>query len=189
MGYIYVIKNTENNKIYVGQTTRSIEIRWREHRNDKNRLLSQDIKKFGHDKFIFVEQIEMDNNILDEEENKYINKYDSLYPNGYNIEPGSITYLKLEHTSKGGKSETGHDKQSQKVKEKYKLNPKLKDLPDIPRGISYCKRLKNKNKYEYEGFKVRKVGIKNKEFVSTVNQNKLAYNLERAIEYLKCQMS
>ena len=33
MGYIYVIKNIINCKIYVGQTKRYINIRWREHKN------------------------------------------------------------------------------------------------------------------------------------------------------------
>jgi len=31
MGYIYIIKNDINDKIYIGQTSRSIEVRWKEH--------------------------------------------------------------------------------------------------------------------------------------------------------------
>jgi len=31
MGYIYKIINNVNNKIYIGQTSRSIESRWKEH--------------------------------------------------------------------------------------------------------------------------------------------------------------
>ncbi len=79
-------------------------------------------------------------------------------------------------------SEIGHDKQSLKVKERYKDNIVLKDLGEIPRGISYWKGFKN-NK-PYEGFKVRKTGIKNKECISPTEKNILQENLKRAIEYL-----
>ena len=63
-----------------------------------------------------------------------------------------------------------------------KDNPILKDLREIPRGISYWKGFKN-NK-SYEGFKVRKIGIKNKECISPTEKNILQENLKRAIDYL-----
>jgi len=90
--------------------------------------------------------------------------------------------LSNDNSSKGGKSEIGHDKQSLKVKERYKDNPVLKNLGEIPRGISYWKGFKN-NK-PYEGFKVRKSGIKNKECISPTEKNILQDNLKRAIKYL-----
>lgn len=33
MGYIYIIKNTVNNKVYIGQTRRTIQLRFNEHLN------------------------------------------------------------------------------------------------------------------------------------------------------------
>ena len=182
MGYIYVIKNIVNCKIYVGQTKRDINIRWREHKTNKNRLLSNDIKEFGSDKFTFILTKECSGESLEEEEIKLINEYNSLHPNGYNIELGSHKNLSNDNSSKGGKSEVGHDKQSLKVKERYKDNPILKDLREIPRGISYWKGFKN-NK-SYEGFKVRKIGIKNKECISPTEKNILQENLKRTIDYL-----
>jgi len=32
MGLIYIIKNKCNNKIYIGQTTRTLESRWSQHK-------------------------------------------------------------------------------------------------------------------------------------------------------------
>lgn len=34
IGYIYKITNLINNKCYIGQTTKSIEERWNQHKND-----------------------------------------------------------------------------------------------------------------------------------------------------------
>ena len=31
MGYIYKITNTINNKVYIGQTTQTVETRWKQH--------------------------------------------------------------------------------------------------------------------------------------------------------------
>ena len=181
MGHIYVIKNIVNKKIYVGQTTRDIDIRWREHRNLKKRLLSQDIKKYGKDKFKFIFIKEYSNELLESKEIKYIKKYNSLKPNGYNKIIGSHDNLSVLNSSKGGKSEIGHDKQSKKAKERYKDIPKLKNF-EVPRGISYWKGFKKEK--EYEGFKVRKKNIKSKEFISLVSRNKLEYNLNRSKSYL-----
>jgi hypothetical protein len=180
MGYIYVIKNIVNNKIYVGQTTRNVEIRWREHRNNRNKLLSKEIKKYDISNFSFILTKEIPDNELDSEEAKLISEYNSLSPNGYNNEiEQSLTF---EQSSKGGSNDEGHNKQSLKVKESYKNNPRLKDLGNVPRGISYKKSCKNG--YELEGFSVRKKGIKRKEFMSSMKKNNLQYNLDRAINYL-----
>lgn len=181
MGYIYVIKNIVNKKIYVGQTTRNVDIRWREHRNLKKRLLSQDIENYGKDKFQFILVKEYPNDLLELKETKYIKKYNSLEPNGYNKIIGSHDNLSVFNSSKGGKSEIGHDKQSKKVKERYKNIPKLKNF-EVPRGISYSN-VSKKGK-EYEGFRVRKKNIRSKDFLSLVSRNKLEYNLNRAKSYL-----
>lgn len=34
MGFIYKITNNENGKVYIGQTVRTIPVRWREHIRD-----------------------------------------------------------------------------------------------------------------------------------------------------------
>jgi len=185
MGYIYIIKNITNNKIYVGQTRRTIQLRWLEHRTNKNRPLNLDIKKYGKDNFIFILTKEVANNELDKEEQFYINKYNSLKPNGYNILIGNHLNLTYLNSSKGGKSESGHNLQSLKCKERYSSNPKLVGQT-IPRGISYWKG--TKKGYDFEGFKVRLKGIKPKEFICSINSNKLLYKLEDAKNYLDSQI-
>ena len=121
---------------------------------------------------------------LTHEEEKLIEKHNSIHPNGYNLKR-SINLTTLQN-SKGGKSESGHDKQSKKVKERYKLNPKLKDF-DVPRGISYYSRMKNGKLSE--GFKVRKVGIKSKQFMSLESKKLLHDNLNKAKAYLESQLN
>ena len=39
MGYIYKIINDINDKIYIGQTIRTIEERWKEHLKESNGIL------------------------------------------------------------------------------------------------------------------------------------------------------
>jgi hypothetical protein len=184
MGFIYIIQNNINKMLYIGQTIRNIEIRWKEHRvKAKNRLLNNAIKEYRTENFSFFKIYEIDNDKLDVEESKMIKKYDTLYPKGYNLDI-NINFTK-ESNILGGKSEIGHDKHSLKMKEKYKEIDCLKDLGDIPRGISYWKG--NKKGYHYHGFKVRKVGIKSKEFISSINKNSIKNDLERAKNYLKTE--
>ena len=61
MGFIYIIKNTVNDHVYVGQTRRTIEIRWKEHLRhcdqEKHQVLGHAMRKYGKDKF-FIEQLE-----------------------------------------------------------------------------------------------------------------------------------
>lgn len=85
MAYIYKITNLINNKIYIGETIRSIQVRWNEHKsvcmNEKghgyNYHLHLAMRKYGIDNFI-IEEIEQ---CKDEErfnrETYYINLYNS----------------------------------------------------------------------------------------------------------------
>ena len=96
-GCIYKITNTENGKIYIGQTAQSPPIkRWEDHyreafqgHNNPN-LMYNDMRTQGIADFSFQiikENIPMRN--LLEEEIYYINKYDSTNINkGYNISKG-----------------------------------------------------------------------------------------------------
>lgn len=186
MGYIYIIKNNVNGLLYIGQTIRNVNIRWSEHKiTSKNRLLNTSIKEFGKDNFFFYKILEIDDEKLDEEEQKLIKEYNTIYPNGYN----SLLVNKFSKKDNilGGSSEIGHDRQSKKVKEKYNNIECLKGLGNIPRGISYWKGTKKiKGKiYDYHGFKIRKVGIKNKEFVISINSKTTLENiLDKAKKYL-----
>jgi dissimilatory sulfite reductase (desulfoviridin) alpha/beta subunit len=51
---IYLLKNTANSKVYVGQTWSSLEERWNNgHGYDGSRHLSYAIKKYGREKFYY----------------------------------------------------------------------------------------------------------------------------------------
>lgn len=89
MGFIYKITNTENGKIYIGQTTKTIEKRFRQHQNNSNKsyfsqiVLYKAFNKYGFDKFKCEQIEEISNDKLDEREKYWIKYYNSYY-DGYN---------------------------------------------------------------------------------------------------------
>lgn len=92
-GLIYIIKNTVNNKVYVGQTTTNLNTRFSQHTKKStvsNRFykLHNAIRKYGKDKF-YIEPLETNIPIeqLNEREIYYIEKFNS-YKNGYNTTKG-----------------------------------------------------------------------------------------------------
>lgn len=91
-GMIYLIQNNITQKVYVGQTTRDIDTRFKEHcrRSSKCRKLSNSINKYGKNNFsiIVLKQIESKdfNSLMGELnywEKYYIHLYDSINK-GYN---------------------------------------------------------------------------------------------------------
>ena len=89
MGHIYKITNTLNNKIYVGQTVKTVEKRFQQHKNNSNKsyfsqiVLYKAFNKYGIDNFI-CEQIEqVPNELLDDREQYWIEYYNSYFE-GYN---------------------------------------------------------------------------------------------------------
>ena len=103
MGYIYKISNTVNNKIYIGQTSRTVEKRWNLHkRTAKNPSylsysypLYQAMRKYGIDNFQIEVIEETDNKNLNEREVYWISYYDS-YNKGYNMTLGGEGHYKYE---------------------------------------------------------------------------------------------
>lgn len=83
---IYKIENLINHKIYIGQSVH-IEKRWQEHcQKSKKSLISQAISKYGKENFSFqiLEEVN-DITLLNDLESQYIQRFNSLAPNGYNI--------------------------------------------------------------------------------------------------------
>jgi group I intron endonuclease len=97
MGIIYMIRNTKNDKRYVGQSVQPLEKRFRQHieaaylegRRSYNTCLSRAIRKHGSD---FFEVGVLAENVPDEDldivEAHYIDMYNTLAPNGYNKSSG-----------------------------------------------------------------------------------------------------
>lgn len=97
-GYIYIIKNFANGKIYIGKTERKVQTRFTEHltesraKNSKtyNYCLSRAIRKYGEQAFdvaVLAEDVPIEK--LDLVEAHYIDMYQSNDPKiGYNISKG-----------------------------------------------------------------------------------------------------
>lgn len=94
-GFIYIIKNTVNSKVYIGQTRTSVKQRWREHLRHAqygDQIINRAMKKYGVDKF-YIETLEICNiKLLDYREMYYIDLYDSTNKSkGYNVSIGGNT--------------------------------------------------------------------------------------------------
>lgn len=92
--YVYKITNKINDKIYIGQTTRSIEQRWKEHCRDYScRALANAIKKYGKENFtISILQKCSSIDELNKKEQYYITQLKTLSPFGYNLNTGGCNY-------------------------------------------------------------------------------------------------
>lgn len=95
-GKIYIIRNEVNDKVYIGQTKRSIEKRFQEHATmteaKKGLVLARAMQKYGADKF-YVELLEdgfRTREELDAAETRYIDSFGSRAPNGYNVAEGGL---------------------------------------------------------------------------------------------------
>ena len=104
MGIIYKIESPSS-KIYIGQTIKTLEKRWKEHLEDAHRIykdhckvLNKSIRKYGDDNFKMEIIEECLYEILDEKEIEYIKKYNSQTPNGMNIKLGGSSGMHHEDT-------------------------------------------------------------------------------------------
>ena len=94
MGLIYKITNKVNGKIYIGQTTQSLDHRWKTHlRVSKSKVphhaIHDAIRKYGKDNFsVEIVEDEISGIELGNREIFWIQHYNSLVPNGYNIRKG-----------------------------------------------------------------------------------------------------
>lgn len=93
-GLIYIIRNSINDKVYIGQTTLSLEDRWKVHlkpsvsKQRGNYKIYNAMNKYGKENF-YCEILE-DNIPIEELNNReinYIEKFDS-FKNGYNSTKG-----------------------------------------------------------------------------------------------------
>ena len=131
---IYKSTNKINNKIYVGQTTISLEKRIKNHiresKKNTNRPFLNSLKKYGIDNFLF-EIIDSANNLeeLNDKEIYWINKLNSLCPNGYNITGGGQG-KRLISTDEFSKSISEGLKNSEKWQKLIKDEEFLKNRKD-----------------------------------------------------------
>ncbi|HBI02313.1 MAG TPA: hypothetical protein DDY18_11905, partial [Flavobacterium sp.] len=88
---VYKITNLINGKLYVGQTIRSLQERWKDHCSGNSRCLAikAAIDKYGPENFT-IEQIDQASDLkdLNKKEGDWIIQMNSLSPNGYNLKTG-----------------------------------------------------------------------------------------------------
>ena len=90
---IYKITNKTNGKLYIGQTTTSLNKRFTSHVTAANAgstaIIHNAIRKYGKDAFK-IEALQECHSVddLDDAERKWIEELDSISPHGYNIEAG-----------------------------------------------------------------------------------------------------
>ena len=87
MAYIYKITNDINKKVYIGMTTRSVELRWKEHLRHSSQLIDAAIQQLGKEHFKIEVIEECSEEEVDDKEIYWIKFYNS-YEEGYNVTIG-----------------------------------------------------------------------------------------------------
>lgn len=129
-GYIYKISNSVNSKLYIGQTTRDVDKRFKEHlkscseKSKKTLHLYQAMNLYGKDKF-FVEQIDEANSQeeLNEKEKYWIEFYDSINT-GYNMMAGGSE----ENPMNSNIVKEKHDEKMRSEEVRNKISKTLSEL-------------------------------------------------------------
>lgn len=159
---IYKITNKINGKIYIGQTRSTLKKRFNQHCEKRNNTaISLAIKKYG--KLNFEIEIIYNNILTIEELNKKeiecISKYNSLSPNGYNVEIGGNQSKQSEET----KIKKSKKLKGRRIEWSEKIKISVKELWEDP---EYRER-QTKQRHEKRG-KYRK-GIKKDKLKKNIN--------------------
>ena len=196
--YVYIYKITSpNNKIYIGQVIekKGIKTRLREHIrqakrnvNKGSRILNQAIIKYGEEKFTIEKVCKIHHKLKDITEQFCIAYFNSLVPNGYNLQSGGTFTTHSEETKK---------KRSDSLRTLLTDPDKRKIWSDAKKGKDQG--IKNNRKYEedkllpkyirkirgkYEGYSVDSHPLcKCKKFTS--NKYTMEQKLNMAIDFLK----
>lgn len=156
MGYIYLITNTINNKKYVGQTLREdINQRWKQHKAKKSigRCLKAAYEKHGVENFLFQIICICFNEDCNKYEEEYIKKYNTISPNGYNLESGGKNNFTHPDTKKLISEKLKGRKLSEERIEKMKQGMRNYIITDIKRkeiNMKISNKLKGKKLSEEE---------------------------------------
>jgi|688.fasta_scaffold625874_2 group I intron endonuclease len=139
MKSIYKIENKINGKLYIGQTINSLKTRFKKHLsqiNCKNQCsaLYSAIRKYGKENFEISEIVSGDfsKDELNNLEIFFIQHYNTLSPNGYNLQTGGNTTTLADEVKKSisntmmGRKITWSEKISETIKQKWQ-NPEYRE--------------------------------------------------------------
>ena len=111
---IYKATNKINGQSYIGLTTRTLRERQLEHQrhlNTENTYFHRAIKKYGIENFEWsiIDDSSNSESELRQKETYYINKYNTLAPNGYNITTGGeLNKFENRRNYTGGNNPAAH---------------------------------------------------------------------------------
>lgn len=180
--YIYKITNKINEKIYIGQTVRSIKERWWNHCSSLSncKALSSAINKYGKENFT-IEEIDTAENLeeLNKKEEFYIYKFNSTNNKiGYNLKTGgdNCIFSQEARLKMGVKSKKNWDNK----KRREELSNRNKNNWKNP---EYRQKMYDKKSKPFKLYKILKFSgnsrvdkkIEKKEYLNTyVNQRECA---------------
>jgi len=131
MSSIYKITNLVNGKIYIGQTIGDTNKRFKKHLSQVNcknicSALYCAFKKYGKGNFTIEDVVsgEYSKEELNELEKFYINKFNSLSPNGYNLQSGGNSFMVVESVKK----QISEKLKGREIKWKQKVSEGIKKL-------------------------------------------------------------
>ena len=105
-GVIYVARNNRSGKMYVGlhgagRNPLSVRsARWKKHIDNKSccKALTEAIQSYGIDQFSWYILEYVDESELDAREDHWINRLNTIVPNGYNLRTGGSRYIHHQET-------------------------------------------------------------------------------------------
>lgn len=150
---IYRLYNSKTNKSYIGQS-QNLKTRLYQHLHSPIDIINEDIEKYGKEYYHFEILEYCSPEVLDDRERYYINKYNSLLPNGYNQYTG------------GKQNGKACDELKQRLKTLPKTYAQLDAISDrfwVNDGIdNYFVKSDEYKDYINDGYKEGKVYLKKK---------------------------
>lgn len=201
---IYLITNSKNGKVYIGQT-QDISARWSCHKSEANanRLqypLYRAMRKYGLNVFsIIVLEVAKSLEDADSLEKKYINMYDSRNPKiGYNLTAGGLVARGWHHSEESKKKISDSQKGkivivSEETKKKISAtnmgrNVSVDTKKKISKAITGIKRSKE-TKDKISSSKLgKKASIETKNKMSDIQKNRQKVNKSMNLAKLDFQL-
>jgi len=172
IGTLYIIKNTINDKVYIGKTFSTLEKRWREHKSDskKERCASRHLYKafnsLGIKNFYIEELGRYEEKELNNKEIQTIKDFDS-YKNGYNM-------------TLGGDGKTYFPYNDEEVIEKYK---ELKTISGVAEYFK-CDVFTVRTRLVNSGVKLKSSTEQHQKFIYIPEIKRCIGNIKQTSEWL-----